>query len=227
MRIGYIIGSHVVYNHVALPTLLTSMTGLNSVDPRAIVVVTNGSTREHDFVQGQTRYIFRKEDAASHFIPIVGMDLGNEMGITHWLFLNCTSRCGPRFRELVEAGIDAEADVTLAGALIPLASRGSQGRAINDLCVYSHEYLMAQKDEIMGQTDFASDHAVRELEGVLFAIAPKKARYPDLSYTISEPSDIYDTGTPRITEYFGAIDWFRFKKNWGQFVGGEYEAARL
>lgn len=227
MRIGYIIGSHVVYNHVALPILLDSMFNLNGIDRSAVVVTTNGSTREHDQAQAKTRYIFRKEDAASHFTPVVCMNLGKEMGITHWFYLDCTSRCGPRFRELVEGGFDRDADCTLAAVLIPLASRGSEGRAMNNLCMYSHEYLMAQKDEIMSQRDFSSSTSAVRLEGELFALAPRKARYPNLEYTIKAAADIYDTGTPRITEYHGAVDLFRFKKNWGQFVGGEYEAARL
>lgn len=226
MKIGYIIGSHVVYNHIALPILMDSMFSYG-IDRSAVVVNTNGSTREHDHVHGKTRYIFSKEDAASHLTPIVSKDLGTEMGITHWFYLDCTARCGPRFKELVESGFDPEADCTLAAVLIPLASRGSEGRAMNNMCMYSHAYLMAQKDEIMSQRDITSCPNAVHLEGELFAIAPKKARYPNLGYTVKEASDIYDSGTPRITEYHHAVDLFRFKKNWGQFVGGEYEAARL
>jgi len=130
MSVGYLIGSHVAYNHTCLPVLFNSM---HDIDSNRIVVVTNGSSVEHDFVQMGTRMIFRKPEASSHFIPVVEMDLGASMGITHWFYLNCTSRCGPRFKELVEGGFNPDADCTLAGAILPLGSRGNDGRAMNDL----------------------------------------------------------------------------------------------
>lgn len=226
-QVGFLIGSHVVYQHECLPTLLDSMR-VNGIDLSRVVVCVNGSGIEHEFVQRGTTFIFRKPEESSHFAPVVDLDLGARLGITHWFYLNCTGRCGPRFKELVEAGYNPEADCTVAGPIVAVSSRGNGGRAINDLCMYRHDYLMSQKDTILGMTEMSTPHAHAEIEGVLYALAPKQAEYPNVSYhTDTPPMDIYGTGTPRITEHFPAVDWHRYKKNWGQLHGGTYKNARL
>lgn len=226
--IGFIVGSHVVYQHECLPTLLDSMK-VNGIDPSRIVITVNGSSQEHQFTQRGILFVFQKPELASHFIPVVDQDLGYKKDITHWFYLNCTGFCGPRFKELVEKGFDPEADVTLAGPWIPVNGRGKGGRAINDLCMYSHSYLISQKAEIMSQSDMTVLQSICEYEGLLYALAPKQASYPNNGYyTDYPPSDIYGTGTPRITEHFPAIDWHRYKKNWGQLeCGANYKMARL
>lgn len=225
--IGYLVGSHVVYQHECIPTLLDSM-AVNGIDRNRIVITVNGSNEEHQFIQRGILFVFRKPELGSHFIPVVDQDLGPKMGVTHWFYLNCTSRCGPRFKELVEKGFDPEADATLAGPYIPVNNRGTGGRAINDLCMYRHDYLMSQKAEIMSQNDMTVLQSICEYEGLLYALAPKQAQYPNIDYkTEWPPKDIYGTGTGRITEYFAAIDWYRYKKNWGHLTGGTYKMAAL
>lgn len=226
-RIGYIIGSHVVYQHACIVPLLDSMLPLG-IDPKTIVVCVNGSGIEHEFVQHGITFIFRKPEEAAHFAPIVDLDLGTRLGITHWFYLNCTGICGPKFKELVEAGYGRDADCTVAGPKIPVTSRGRGGRPVNDLCMYRHDYLMTQREIICSQMEMSTPYAHAELEGVLFALAPKQAEYPNVGYhTDYPPSDVYGTGTPRITEHFPAVDWHRYKKNWGQLHGGTYKNAAL
>lgn len=226
--VGYLVGSHVVYQHECLPTLLDSMKA-NGIDLSKVVVTVNGSNQEHEFTQRGIMFVFQKPELASHFIPVVKLDLGRKCGITHWFYLNCTGRCGPRFKELVEAGFDPEADATIAGPWIPVNGRGTGGRAINDLCMYRHDYLMSQKVEIMSQYNMTVLQSICEYEGLLYALAPKQASYPNNSYHTDVPAvDVYGTGTPRITEHFPAVDWHRYKKNWGQLdATGAYKMARL
>lgn len=228
IQIGYLVGSHVVYNHGALPELLSSMYRVG-IDAKKIVVIVNGSSQPHEMNYWGSLFIFRKQEWPPHFAPIVDLDLGTRMGVTHWFYLNCTSRCGPKFKELVEVGFNPDMDATAAGPLIPVNTRGSGGRAINDLCMYRHDYLMSQKEEIHREESATSiSQLIVDCEGLLYALAPKQAQYPNHnSYnTLYPPTDIYGTGVPRITEYFGAIDWYRFKKNWGQ-LGDAYKMAAL
>lgn len=224
--VGFIVGSHVVYQHECIPTLFDSM-DRNDIASNRIVVCVNGSGVEHEFVQHGTTFIFRKPEELSHFAPIVDLDLGTRLGITHWFYLNCTGFCGPRFKELVEGGYNPDAHCTVAGPMVLVASRGRGGRPINDLCMYRHDYLMMQKELICSLNEMSTPHAHSEIEGVLFALAPKQAEYPNVAYYTDLPSDIYGTGTPRITEHFPAVDWHRYKKNWGQLHGGTYKNARL
>lgn len=226
-RIGYVVGSHVIYNHKALTILLESLIGLNQVDPACVVVAVNGARREHRFRESGVHFYFGTKEIGCHLAPLVNYQLGRELGIDYWFYLNCTSRCGPRFKDLVESGYDPEADATVAGLLLSLSSTGGvDGRAVNDLAMYRYDYLMANRDKINSMETMSIPQAI-EFEGTLYAHAPRQAHYPNLSYTISpEAEDIYGTGTLRRTEYFPAIDWFRFKKNWGQMPPG-YDPAGM
>lgn len=206
--------------------LLESMINLNGIEPARIAVVVNGSWKEHWFIDNGIRFYFRQREFVSHFAPLVNFELGEEMKCSHWFYLNCTSRCGPQFKELVEVGFNSEADATLAGSRIPITSSGgTDGRAINDLAMYRYDYLMRDRDKINHMDNMGSNHEI--WEGILYAHAPKQAHYPRIDHSISGPSDVYGAGTQRITEYYPGIDWYRYKKNWGQLATGSFEIARI
>ena len=220
--IGYLISSHVAQNHVIIPPLLRDL-GAQGIAPEQILVVVNGATTPHHLTVAGVRFVFQQLDFASHFAPVL-----DYKRFSHWFFINGTSRCGPRFRELVEAGYDPEADVTRAGGLLILGKRGRTGRVINDLCMYRHDYLCRRRDIIREATETnQTQYAIEEVEGVLFALAERQASYPITSHTVDGPNDVYGTGTPRITEYYPGIDWYRYKKNWGQLRAGTYNTAQL
>lgn len=222
--IGYLVSSHVLQNHAIIPPLLSSMAACG-IEPERIVVVVNGSGQPHDTRIAGVRFIFQQPEFASHFEPVLTYDLP----FTHLFYINGTSRCGPRFKFLVERGFDPEADATIAGALLPLGNFGTEGRAINDLCMYRTDYLRGEAGLIaeMSRAGGSTRYAIREMEGVLYAVAGKKAQYPTLGHTDSGPNDVYGTGTPRITEFYEGIDWYRFKKNHGQLQPGTFKASAL
>ena len=225
MSVGYLVGSHVIYSK-PLAILLESMVELNKIEPSKIAVVVNGSWKEHSFTECGIRYFYRQREFVSHFAPLVNFELGESMGCSHWFYLNCTSRCGPRFRELVESGFRLDADATLAGSLLPITSSGgTDGRAINDLAMYRYDYLARDRDKINDMYHMGNNHAI--WEGILYAHAPKQAHYPRIDHIVSGPSDVYGAGTPRITEYYPGIDWYRYKKNWGQLTHGTFEIAKI
>lgn len=222
--IHYLVGSHVAHNHAILPPLLKSMEQCG-IDRDHILVVVNGCGREIRFTQNGVSFWFQAGDGRSHFLPTRQFD-----GPTHWFFINGTSLCGPRFRELVESGYDPKADATRAGRLLPQGKYGRNGRAINDLAMYRADYLksdIAESMMLMAGASSGTQHEIENVEGSLFSVAPTQASYPDCSHTVSGPTDHYLTGTPRITEYYPGIDWFRFKKNWGQLRAGEYDKLKL
>jgi hypothetical protein len=220
--IGYLISSHVAQNHVIIPPLLSDLTE-QGIAPERILVVVNGATTPHCLTVRGVRFVFQQPDFASHFEPATEQE-----GFSHWFFINGTSRCGPRFRELVESGFDPEADCTRAGGLLILGKRGRTGRLINDLGMYRHDYLCRRLDIIREATETNhTQHGIEEVEGVLFALAERQAEYPITHHTVDGPSDVYGTGTPRITEHYPGINWYRYKKNWGQLRAGTYNAAQL
>lgn len=223
MRIGYLVGSHVLQNHAIIPPLLQSM-GLCGIEPDRIVVVVNGSSLEHEMTCRGVRFIFQQPESAAHCEAVRRFD-----EFSHWFFVNGTSVCGLKFRELVESGFDPEADCTHAGNLLALGKRGTHGRVINDLAMYRHDYLLSQADLIEEMTSTAgTQHSIDEMEGALYAVAPRKAAYPVTGHqVIGEARDVYHSGTQRITEYYPGIDWYRYKKNWGQMRAGTYKQSQL
>lgn len=227
--LGYLIGSHVAYQHKALPRLLTSMFAVG-IPGKSIVVNVNGSASEHEVKCDGVSLFFTTGERSQHAKIIVDFKLAERTGIEHWLQLNCTSECGPRFRELAEAGFDPDADATLAGDALNLGpSGGKWGRAINDLSVYRASYLATMRQQMeMWETADPEQHIV-DLEGYLFAHAPIQAKYPRIGYMLdrSKISDVYSTGVMRATEYYPGLDWYRFKKNFGQLGHSDYTIAEM
>lgn len=216
MKVGYIITSHVAYQHAAIPRLLASMHDCG-IAGHTIVVVVNGSSVRRSFRTNGVLFLFEQPEAQAHLIPFVRDDIPAVTGLSHWFYFNGTSVCGPRFRQLVEAGYDPAADATLAGELLHLGKRGTEGRAINDLAMYRADYLMSQAAVIMEMQNIVTFESVCEWEGLVYALAPRKAHYPNFGrQIIAQPYDVYGTGIERITEYYPAVDWYRYKRNWGQ-----------
>ena len=87
--------------------------------------------------------------------------------------------------------------------------------AQTELGAYSLEFLRAQRDWIMQWVDVDvvtnAHHA-----GELFSRASQRALYGEGRYDIQPAQDVYGTGTMRITEYYPALDLWKYKSNWGQ-----------
>lgn len=224
MTVGYLIGSHVCYQSKALPMLLASLRTdqMAGIEPERIVVAVNGAGKPHVQTVDGVRMRYQVGEMAC---PLAAL-LNENFGCDYWFFLNVTSRAGPRFRELVEAGYDPEADATLAGALLNNGpSGGKHGRAINDMCMYRLAYLQSVRDKIESVKDAPISEHIDDLEGWFYAHAPKQAQYPDLGYELNQvKSDVYGTGTMRATEYFPAVDLIRWKRNFGQLPATHHGA---
>lgn len=223
-KVGYLIGSHVGYER-AMFMLLESMTRLNGIDRRNIVVSVNGASETYSLtgVDPGPHVYYRTGSTQSHFATLVNSKEGQSLNIDYWFFLNCTSKCGPNFKMLVESGFDPDADATIAGALLSLGRRGGvHGRAINDMAMYRYSYLIKDIAKIN-----LLDTSNLDDEGILYAHAPKQAQYPRLGMEIWGQRDVYNTGTIRSEEYYPGIDLHRYKKNWGQLPMGSYQMAAL
>lgn len=222
-RLGYLINSHVMYQHAAIPTLLESM-ALCGIRNEDIMVNVNGSGRSRCIMTQGVMFCFVQGEMASAFTALVNEEIGEKLGIQHWMLLNCTSKCGPRFKELAEAGFNPDADATLAGALLPIGpSGGKHGRAINDLAVYRYDYLLTIKEKINSVVDATMLDVILDLEGWYFAHAPNQAFYPQLGYQLdTTPRDVYGSGSQRAVEYYPGLDLYRFKRNYGQLPFATY-----
>lgn len=219
-RLGYLIGSHVVYQHGAVPILLASMIE-SGVSQESIVVIVAGSGIEHVakehgvrffYVTGETTHPFRgwRRSEARH-------------DFDYWFYLDSTSRCGPRFHELAEAGLNEHADATRAGVTLSLTHYGgTDGRAINNLAAYKTTYL---ESYLTGQSILDSSDI--NAEGIVYAHAPKQAQYPNIGLVVGNVVDVYGTGVCRSEEYYTAVDLHRYKKNFGQLTIGHYKLATL
>lgn len=224
MKVGYWISSHVLQHHVASPILVQSLLACG-IDPNVIVFCVNGAVTSNAMTCHRVRHLFRSPDDWQHLYYLASEGWGKKLGVTHWFFLNGTSRCGPEFKRLVETGFDPECDAVSAAGLIPLHGKGHGGRAMNDLAMYRNDYLTGIISDLL-KMRCAGTQAIFDDEGLAYALAPKQGFYPIVERKVSGPSDIYGTGTPRITEYFTGIDWYRYKKNWGQMMP-PYDATQL
>lgn len=223
--IGYIITSYVPHHQGIVAMLLPSMLACG-IKPEQIVFAVNGSAEPHSFVEHGIHYVFQTGNFYSrHFKPAIELTKG--MGVTHWFAVNGTSKCGPRFRELVEGGFDPEADATVAGGLLPMVGGpGSGGRAINDLAMYRSDYLASKAQWLTDMEKATWRDLIFFCEGALYAMAPKQAQYPKIGWIGTGISDVYGRGTPRLTEYYDGIDWYRYKRNWGQMgLSQDYERS--
>lgn len=222
-RLGYLIGSHVAYQHAALPKLLDSMTAVG-IDLASVVVHVNGSAKPRVCRLFGAWLFFHTAEHASPFVSLLDHNCREKTGVEHWLFLNCVSKCGPRFRELAEAGFDPEADATLAGdALWKEAATGRLGPAINDLAVYRYGYLETQRPLIDAMEHASMRELIEWHEGRLFAMAPRQAAYPRCGYELNRQGwDVYGSGHLRAMEYYPGLDLWRYKKNFGQISAEDY-----
>lgn len=219
-RIGYWIGSHVLHNHIATVQLISTLVCNNKIEPERIAVLVNGAQRSYDQCVFGTHYFFRPADNRHHLAYCAEEGWGAKLGITHWFFLNCTSRAGQCFRYLVEAGFDPKAEATSATKYVLQGNR-----PINDLAMYSAAFLERIKTQV-GHLVCSGKEAI-DHEGYIFSLAQTKTFYPKCDYQIKGMTDVYGTGLMRRTEYFPAVDLYRYKKNWGQQVPGEYDALAL
>lgn len=224
MKVGYLVGSYVPHHQGIVAKLVPSMLACG-IEPDQILFTVNGSGGAHRFVEHGIHYAFQTGgDFKSHFLPAV--DLTAAMRVTHWFYINGTSLCGTKFRHLVESGFDPEADCTVAGGVLPMVGGpGSGGRAINDLGMYRADYLAKKAAWLEGVETATWEQLIYHWEGGLYAVAEKKASYPVTGWYMSEgPTDIYGRGTLRITEYYTGVDWYRYKRNYGQMgLSSNYE----
>ena len=227
--VGYLIGCHVAQICTPLQILLNSLTILNGIEHDRIVVVVNGCCQNRTLNERGIRFVYRIGEAPHHFQPLVNDRIGDELSLSHWLYVNCTSNAGEHFRELVEEGFEYLDDATLASDLMPRNPTWVDlPRAQNDMALYRYGYLLNQIDLINKMDNMVTQFAVANWEGLLYGLAPRKAQYKNVGLRIVRPpADIYGNGTLRQTEYFAAIDLYRYKKNYGQLTIGTYDPASV
>ena len=92
---------------------------------------------------------------------------------------------------------------------------------------YEYNKLQSIKSFILNfkSSDYPSREEIIELklnaikqEDIIFTILKVDNVYCEKNkIKIEPPSDVYNTGTQRITEYYTTLDFYKFKANWGQF----------
>jgi hypothetical protein len=93
---------------------------------------------------------------------------------------------------------------------------------------YEYNKLQSIKSFILNfkSSDYPSNEEILELklnaikqEDIIFTILKVDNVYCEKNkIKIKYPSDVYNTGTQRITEYYTTLDFYKFKANWGQFT---------
>lgn len=92
---------------------------------------------------------------------------------------------------------------------------------------YEYNKLQSIKSFILNfkSSDYPSNEEILELklnaikqEDIIFTILKVDNVYCENNkIKIKNPSDVYNTGTQRITEHYTTLDFYKFKANWGQF----------
>ena len=93
---------------------------------------------------------------------------------------------------------------------------------------YEYDKLQSIKPFILNfkSSDYPSHSEIVELklmainnEDIIFKVLKVDKFYCEKNkMKIEYPSDVYNTGTQRITEYYVELDFYKFKANWGQFT---------
>lgn len=202
--IQYLISSHVRYAPFTLPRLLASM---SDVEPDRIFPFIGGADNEATQTLAGVRCFLVPHNSYDYTALVGLLDLGLESD--WWFWLHDTCQCGPRFRELAEAQFDPAADMT-AAYLHPM------GGAQSNLGMYRHALFTRHRESILTLRD-CSKQAACEAEGFAWKWRLGAGSvYPNARCLNPAVENVYGLGTPRLVEYYTAVDLYKFKANWGQ-----------
>ena len=121
-----------------------------------------------------------------------------------------TAKFGSKFFELFE----------------PCGNKSLTSYPSMNIGTYNYSDLIKIEEEVkkFKSSNFPSDAELNKLkincikhEDFLFKLLNVKNWYCDKNkILLNGPSDVYNTGTLRITEYYSQVDFYKYKANWGQ-----------
>jgi hypothetical protein len=201
MAFYYIIPTTEKYKDITLPRLLSSL----KTEHQIIVAINDCETSE--VLRGDI-ITYRSTNSSFEYIaPMAAIELLNPEDRFFWLHDTCEA--GPEFNTLVTGVINDK-----------IYNDFEYIDIYNGYCnfgIYSVEFLMRDKDWLLSQKNITKDQAITN-EMRYWNSSKKKRRFPGrglLEYSHSKEKDIYGTGHPRLVEYYGSIDLFKFKANTG------------
>lgn len=213
-KIAYLVSSHFSYCTFAVPPLLQSMKE-SGVPASSIFVIVCGCVREFDVktIMGNFWYVNHESRNFCTFVEAINPKREESLkDFSHVFCLLDTCKAGPRFAELT-SDIDIELDAVGANPFCGFHKTQS------DLGAYKIDYLK-KRGSIISMFKNAPPIVNFDYEGKMYEYAPTENRcfYGGIggNQHYADAADVYGTGTLRLTEYYTAIDLYKYKSNWGQ-----------
>lgn len=202
----YIISSDYRYYKKTLPRLLISL--LNAGIHREEVAIVVGNSERQEIVNQDGYRFFHETYTAYEHTALVGVIEQSWYDWNNRLFLlHDTCEVGVDFHKRVIQGYEIDADaVTVNWCMCGFG-------------LYRLRYLQSRAEEIVSLKN-CSKHEAMVHEGFLARSGtPTVGPYPDRGeplYITQGISDVYETGTPRLKEYYPQVDLYKYKANYGQ-----------
>lgn len=195
----FLINSHVGYD-VALQQLLDS---ISNIPPQDIMIVIGGDTREYVLLLPDDKRVFHVTHDSFDYtglIKLLNTSIINQY--THVFCLQDTMLCGENTYNLI---------CSASSNSLAIAAFGGQC----NLVLYRTDYLKSQRDFILSCRNCTKLESIH-YEGALWKMTSDKISFPNS--TISEDRQLYYpyNETPRIKEYYHAVDITKYKANYGQ-----------
>jgi len=203
MNIGYIVSTNIDYMDITVPKLINSFTS---------------TERVHVFVgKSRVNYNYRiGEGPIYHYVQYGAYEHTALIGAVEFslpydavFLLHDTCEVGPNFEQLVKDGA-SDNDMTVIW---------------NAMCgfgLYKLSLLHRIKPYLDGLKD-CDKHTAMVQEGQIFRSKMGTASvYPNDSYINKGTQDIYGTGKHRLIEYYGAVDLYKYKANYGNTTPDNY-----
>ena len=197
---------------VARHYLLKSLLEYRVNDIAEIIFVVGGESLTYDRRgHGRTRNV-SSASVEYNAIDFNGLIWASEnLGENDWfLYVHDTVRVGEKFRNILQGLPIATkpmlrvASMNMGTYLVRDLKRSKIRRKLLDL-KFSREPIAVKKLR-----------AIHEEDVIFKMLASYPMRGNDTRSVIAGPTDVYGTGTQRITEYYANLDLYKFKANWGQ-----------
>lgn len=213
-EVKIIIGSNKNFYKKTIPVIVSSLL-IAGIKRSNIIIFIAGSKEKYQTVEGDIEFRFLDHNSFenSAFIDIIESELKSKF----WFFIHDTCKVGKNFKNIM---LDIPEHVE------KVALRSFPSMSIG---LYSHEYLLKHKDNIIATKNTIYDYDVlveRKLWGIpnedlfLWLTEPEKTYcYNFGNCRIIDNNNWYGEKTKRFTEYYPDLDLYKNKSNWHSYFG--------